>query len=203
MVLSSRVGECCAVDLETGAFVRASWPGAPLVDVRPYQVVLGHFGPYEGVPDPGRPEAVKLVGCPEEAPSIKGRQVRRYLRDIVTAPGQALLGFPGLDIPYWTLNGAYPSVAIIQPEGDVQVRVRREEQMVWGHFRWGRMEQSLAVLDSELAHYLAAAVGDRIELAKQGLEQLLGFRPYYLLVLLTPPIEGRCYKTLGAFLPKP
>jgi hypothetical protein len=43
----------------------------------------------------------------------------------------------------------------------------------------------------------------RDRLSGKDLEGALGFRPHYLVVVLSRPRDGHCYKTVAALLPRP
>jgi hypothetical protein len=58
----------------------------------------------------------------------------------------------------------------------------------------------MPVDDARLAATFAD--GERVRLGGRALAHALGHRPHYLLVALTPPRNGHCYKTLVAVLPR-
>jgi hypothetical protein len=66
-------------------------------------------------------------------------------------------------------------------------------------FGWERDDVWLPVEDRHAGRALDAARRDR--LAGKDLATALGFRPQYLLVSLTRPREGHCYKVCTAVLP--
>jgi hypothetical protein len=57
------------------------------------------------------------------------------------------------------------------------------------------MEDRRAVIALERAR--------RDRLSGKDLESALGFRPHYLVVVLSRPRDGHCYKTVAALLPRP
>jgi hypothetical protein len=66
-------------------------------------------------------------------------------------------------------------------------------------FGWEREDVWLPVEDRHADQALAAARRER--LTGKDLATALGFRPQYLLVVLTRPREGHCYKVCTAILP--
>jgi len=201
VVLCSQPTEAAAIDLETRALVRARAPRLPRM--RPYQVVRVQLAEDHEVPDPAAPEGVVLARPPEPDTPVRARHLRRLLKDLLSPPGEPLLGFPGAAVPYWTLTGAWPSVALIRPDDDLSVLVRRGEMLVRAAFSWGGLRHHLPVYDFAAATALATALSGRSRLERAGVEAALGFRPEYLVVSLTPPQDGQCYKTVGGLLPRP
>ncbi len=203
LVLTGDAAECMAVDVMTGALVRAHTANGHRHPVlKTYDLVSVQFARHPEVPDPAQPEAVTLEGLPEPAGRLKARLVRRHLDDLVTPPGGPLFGFPGPATPYWTLTGANPSVAVVRPEGDVVAFVRRGEEVVRASFRWGRAQHHVPIYDLGLATRLAPVLATP-RTAGRSVEEALGFPPSFVLIALTPPRSGHCYKTVAAFLPKP
>jgi hypothetical protein len=112
-----------------------------------------------------------------------------------------LLGFPGASAPYWEFRGMRPSVALVVPsQGPVLFR-RRVDSSVWARFGGGRSDNWLPVEDRRALAALWASRRDR--LAGRALAHALGFRPHVVVVALSRPRDGHCYKIVTAILPRP
>jgi hypothetical protein len=143
------------------------------------------------VPDPSQPEAVVLAGAPELVGRLAGRRVERYLRRLVHPPGQPLLGVHGPAVPFWERTADHPSIAIVEPEG--QVVMTRRGSWLRCLFGWRGVRVEMPFLDRRVDAALArtgrittgSARGDR------------------LVVALTPPIDGHCHKVVAGLLPRP
>jgi hypothetical protein len=78
---------------------------------------------------------------------------------------------------------------------------RRADDSVWARFGSPRSDIWIPVEDRRAIAALWAARRDR--LSGKDLDAALGFRVNYLLVTLSRPRHGHCYKTVAAFLPRP
>lgn len=204
MILASWTGNCEAIDLGSGALVRASFPvpgGSGPGTFATFDTVSATIAPGDDLDDPARPEAVNLTGVPHATGRLSGRRARRYLSALLAPAGKGLLGFPGSAAPYWSIKGSHPSVSLVRPDQGPQLRMRPGENVVRCRFGWGGVEHVLPVVDEHMIAALAAT--GRSSSAGAILSNALGFKPRYLLVALTPPIDGRCYKTVAAALPRP
>ncbi|MGH9207174.1 MAG: hypothetical protein ACRD1G_11535, partial [Acidimicrobiales bacterium] len=137
LVLASEGSECAAIDIETGAMVRAHAPVGHHPRLATYDVLSVVFAAHGDIPDPAQPEAVSLEVPATRVGRLKSRQIKRHLQHLTTPPGQPLFGFPGPATPYWTLTGANPSIALIRPESELQAFIRRGEHLVRVKFAWG------------------------------------------------------------------
>lgn len=88
--------------------------------------------------------------------------------------GDHLLGFAGPAVPCWTLTGERASVAVIAP------KTRPVVQGGECRFQWCDIPHVLPVLPAALADCPA--------------------RPRRLLVALSPPRAGHCYKVVAGIL---
>lgn len=121
-----------------------------------------------------RPEAVSLAGPPDPVTTMSRRQAERWLRPLLHPRREHLLGFAGPAVPYWTLTGERASVAVVAPP---------QRPTVAGgecRFLWRNMVHVLPLLPTALATSPA--------------------RPRRLVVALTPPRSGHCYKVVAALL---
>ena len=175
LVLAGGRHQCAAVDLSTGALVHAQWPeGVP--PSGPFTLVRAHLGDEQDELDPTRPEALALAGAPRPVGRLPGWRAERWLRPLLHPPGEHLLGFAGAATPYWTLRGDRPSVALVSPPA------RPVVMGTWCRFRWRNVVHTLPILPTALAFAPA--------------------RPRRLLVSLSAPVEGHCYKVVAGLLPR-
>ncbi|HLH28428.1 MAG TPA: hypothetical protein VKW77_05905, partial [Acidimicrobiales bacterium] len=132
---------------------------------------------------------------------LHGRRARRLLKHLVAPPEQHLLGFAGSAAPYWEFHGMRPSVALVVPSRGPMLFRRDPDDSVWARFGWPRSDNWLPVEDRRAVAALWAARRER--LAGRDLAHALGYRPHFLLVTLSRPRDGHCYKTVAALLPRP
>lgn len=192
LVLAADYDNCAGVDLASGALVRAWSPGPIQVHLEPYDVVSAILDDtYDLLPDPTQPEAVPLRQPPGPVGRLTGRRVERYLRALVHPPDEPLLALHGTGIPFWQRTAAYPSIAVVEPEGPAVIRLRAGVASCL--FRWRGVPVELPCVDRRLIRGLVEAGRARVDSGK-------GER---LLVALAPPVEGHCHKVVSALLPKP
>lgn len=192
LVLAADGGQCAGVDLESGALVRAWSPGAVATDLEPYDVAeITLAADIDAVPDPAEPEALVCLGAPERIGRITGRRAERLLRPLLHPAGQPLLGMHGPAVPFWERRADHPSIALVAPEGPIQMR--RDGGYLACRFVWQGTVRELACLDRRIA-----AAMDRSGRTRQP-----GAKGDRLVVALTPPIDGRCHKVVEAVLPRP
>lgn len=183
---------CAGVDLESGGLLRTWSPVAVEEKIRPYDVVeVTVDSDIEAVPDPTQPEAVGLVGPARPVGRMSGRRCERLLRPLVHPKGQPLLGVTATAIPFWQRSPDHPSIAVVEPEG--QVSLRRDHSYLACQFEWQGHPRELPCLDRSVARYMDRSGRLRIGAGK-------GTR---LVVALTAPIDGRCHKVVESVLRKP
>ncbi len=201
LVLAERPDEYLAVDVDSGAFVRAHGPTDTGTGPRHIlDVIKVELADNEHATDLSQPEAVTMAGPARPARRVRRGRVKRYLRALVAPKGEPLLGFPAAATPYWTLDGTRPSLALLTPSDGLTVIKRQPEGTLWARFHWDGGNYHLPVDDARLS--AAFADSSRGRLAGRALAHALGHRPQYLLVALTRPRNGHCYKTLVAVLPR-
>ena len=203
MVLACTPEDTTAVDLESGAVVRLriGWDEGCEPDLSPFDVVDVMWADDPEQDDLAQPEAVTVTGAPVALGALRKRQARQILRSLVIPNEQHLLGFPGPSAPYWEFRGMRPSVAVVVPNRGPLLFRRRADESIWARFGWPRSDNWLPVEDRRALAALWAARRDR--LSGKDLAGTLGFRPHYLVVSLSRPRQGHCYKTVAAFLPRP
>ena len=177
LVLSvSRLG-LAAVDLASGAVVRTGAERLEGLDLRPYDVVSVALAADTEPLDPTQPEAVVLAGPPSTVRRLTSRRADRWLRPLHHPERAHLLGFAGPSIPFWELDGSRPSVALIATRAAIGVG---EDGQLRCRFLW-----------RTLVHDLPVAVARGVSLPRAA-ERVV--------VALTPPVEGHCYKVVTGLL---
>jgi len=217
MVLASGPDDLAAVELASGAMVRLRTPDGPdspeppgstaetkradQSAVKPFDLIEAEVAFDPERDDLAQPEAITLAGHPERIGAARKRWARRRIRSLIAPAERHLLGFAGSAAPYWEFRGMRPSLALVAPTIGPLLFRRRADDSMWVRFGWSRSDNWLPVEDPRAIECLWAAGRDR--LTGKELAAALGFRPRYLLVALSPPRDGHCYKTVLALLPRP
>jgi hypothetical protein len=202
LVLSSTREDTTVVDLATRTVmrVRVPWPDDHDPDIATFDVVEVTLAADPERDDLAQPEATTVEDLPRHVGTLRGRQLRKLLQRLVASPDGPLLGFPGPSAPYWEFRGFRPSVALIEPTRSPQLIRRQADGTTWVRFGWDREDVWLPVEDRNAARALDAARRER--LSGKSLATALGFDPQYLLVTVSPPRDGHCYKVCAAVLPR-
>ena len=190
LLLAPGEGEAAGVDLDTGGLVWATWDpeASNVVPIRlkPLDVVTARTVLNPAAPEPSRPEGIELVETPVAIGRLRGRRAQKLLTPLHHPEKDQLLGFAGPAVPYWTLIGDHPSMTIVNPHGPV-VLLPTEDGLVV-RFRFRGVVHELPCSDASAAAAIAAKNGP--VRAKRR-----------LLVVLSPPYLGHCYKVVPALLP--
>jgi hypothetical protein len=202
LVLSSTREDTTVVDLATRTVmrVRVPWPPEHDPDIGTFDVVEVTLADDPERDDLAQPEATTVADLPRHVGTLRGRRLRKLLERLVASPDGPLLGFPGPSAPYWEFRGFRPSVALIEPTRKPQLIRRQADGTTWVRFGWDREDVWLPVEDRNAARALDAARRER--LSGKSLASALGFEPQYLLVTVSPPRDGHCYKVCAAVLPR-
>ncbi len=202
LVLACNEEDTSAIDLASGALIRlrVEWPVGHEPDLAPFDLVEARLADDPETDDLAQPEAATVVGLPRHVGTMRPRRARKLLRALAASPDGPLLGFPGASAPYWEFRGQRPSAALIVPARGPQFIRRAREDSTWVRFGWDRDDVWLPVECDEATRALDAARRDR--LSGKSLGTALGFRPHYLLVALTQPRDGYCYKVCTGVLPR-
>lgn len=196
LVLAAESRGCIGVDIDSGAFVWASHASAPR-PANTFDVVVAEIAGALEPPDPARPEALTLTTAPHPAGQMSLRRAERLLAPLRHPPRLPLLGLGASAVPYWTLNGEGPSLALVE--------LRQNPRLRWGpaglecHFVWEGTPHELPVVNRTLVAHVEAS--GLFPASRGDVERLLGYRPRRLLVMLTAPQDGYCHKAVGAVLP--
>ncbi len=197
LVLASEPDGCVGVDVDSGAFVRAIFPGPPAEALEPFDLTTAPLGEPLDPPDTVRPEAVTLAAPPERIGALTPRRAERYLQALRHPPQGPLLGFAGVSVPYWTLVGDRPSLALVEPsDGPLILATPTGYDCRFG---WQGHVHQIPLGD----HRLAAELADlrRRRCSPRELNRILGYRPGRLLVVVAGPSRGHCTKQVAALLP--
>ena len=203
MVLACGTEDTVAVDLTTGAIIRLriDWIEEREADLSPFDVIDVAWAVDPQRDDLAQPEAVSVEGIPERVGALRGRRARRVVRHLVAPEEPHLLGFPGPSAPYWEFRGMRPSVALVVPRRGPVLFRRSADGLVWARFSAARSDNWLPVEDRRSIAALWASRQDR--LSGKSLSGALGFRPHFVVVAISRPRDGHCYKTVAAILPRP
>ncbi|MDQ6927428.1 MAG: hypothetical protein M3159_02050 [Actinomycetota bacterium] len=197
LVLAADTRGCVGVDLDSGAFVRASYSATPEDLFSSFDLISGRIAPSSQPPDASRPETVELEETPIRCGRLSERKAERYIDPLLHPRRGPLLGFAGRAVPYWTLAGDRPSVTMVDIATGPQLR--RDAGGYECRFAWQGGRHQYALGDRHLAAQLEDVSWPRF--SGRDLQRLLGYRVRRLLVVLTPPHEGYCYKVVAALLP--
>jgi hypothetical protein len=204
LVLACGVDDTIGIDLDSGALVRMriGWAEAGTeADLSPFDLIDAFWADDPERDDLAQPEAVTVAGLPERVATQRGRRARRMLRHLVAPDEADLLGFPGPSAPYWEFKGMRPSVALVVPRRGPVLFRRREDGTVWARFSAARSDNWIPVEDRRAMAALWASRRER--LSGKNLAGALGFRPHYVVVAVSRPRGGHCYKTVVSILPRP
>jgi hypothetical protein len=196
LVLASEPNGSIGVDLESGAFVRARHPVDNHRVLRPFSVARGELAPGDMF-DASQPELAEFTGRPRPTVRLNPRKADRWLRPLLHPPRPPLLGLTGNAIPYWMLEGDRPSVSLIEPQ---EVGVAHAPGGYVCRFIWEHTFHELFLRDRRLLAALASRQVARC--GERQLAHMLGHNPDRLLVALTAPIQGYCYKAVMGVLPR-
>lgn len=177
LVLSVSALGLAAIDLASGAVVRTGAGALGGLQLHPFDVVKARLAAEAEPPDPTQPEAVALAGPPRPVRRLAPRRADRWLRPLLHPERSHLLGFAGPSIPFWELDGSRPSVAIVETRASVG---RGDDGLLRCRFLW-----------RTLVHDLPVAVARGTSLPNETSK---------VVVALTAPLEGHCYKVVTGLL---
>jgi hypothetical protein len=197
LVLATQPDGCVGIDLDSGAFVRAIYPTNSGEPLEAFDITTAPIGEPLDPPDTVRPEAVALAGPPERVGSLSLRRAERYLQALRHPAQGPLLGFAGVTVPYWTVVGDRPSLALVEPsEGPLVLAGPGGYECRFG---WQGTVHQLPLGDRRLAAELFRL--RRRRSSPRELTRVLGYRPGRMLVVVAGPTDGHCTKQVAALLP--
>jgi hypothetical protein len=188
------------LSLDSGSLVKIHLTGPAPVNLAPFETVVVEVAPDTEPFDPAEPEAVWASNLSPARRRVRRREVDRLLKSVTAPTDLPLLGLAGGPVPYWSLLGDRPSVTVVLPEaGPRLVAVAHGPYPVSCDFGWSRQLHQFPVSGRLISHALLGS--GQTSLAGAQLTAALGFEPSYLLVSLSRPHDGTCYKTVATFLP--
>lgn len=197
LVLAPQPDGCVGIDLDSGAFVRAIHPAPEEEPLEAFDVTTAPIGDPLDPPDSVRPEAVALASAPRRIGTLRPRRAERYLQALRHPPHGPLLGFTGVSVPYWTLSGDRPSLALVeQTEGPLILVGAGGYECRFG---WQGTVHQFPLGDRRLAEELYRL--RRRRSSPRELTRILGYRPGRLLLVVAGPTDGHCTKQVAALLP--
>jgi hypothetical protein len=185
LVLAVGGGALAAVDLNTGGLVRSQLDDDGRL--APFDIATTSLAELDSR-DPSQPDAIALAGPLEVVGRVRGRKAERYIRPLLHPRDKPLLGFIAAAVPYWTLCGDRPSMAVVDP--GTQIEIIRHGRRLHCFFEWRGVLMDLPIVDRRVS----------LSMAKRG-QQALTIRRRFV-VALTPPHEGNCYKVISGLLPR-
>ena len=177
LVLSVSALGLAAVDLASGAVVRTDGGLLSGLELRPYDVISAPLAARPEPLDPTQPEAMALAEPPRTLHRLTPRRADRWLRPLLHPEWAHLLGFAGPSIPFWELDGSRPSVALVASRAKVG---RGDDDLLRCRFVW-----------RTLVHDLPEAAGRSAVFPNEAAR---------VIVALTAPAEGHCYKVVTGLL---
>jgi hypothetical protein len=187
------------VDLGSGAFVK-------MHHERPYRteeaprygdVAVGQLAATDANPPEALPaEDVVLQSPLRTVGRMKPRHIEKTLQPLHHLSGRPLFGCEGPALPMWSVGRTTNGVTLVEPESDLAVTVTERGTTV--RFRWRNHTYQLPLEDHRVNRRLdwlpdSPATG-------RALARVIGFFPSRVLLSLTEPVNGYCYKTAVALL---
>jgi len=197
-VLATGPEEWAAVDLESGAFVRARPSMLARVAETPwslFDVALVTIGIEDEPPDPARSEGVPLAEVPQPVGRMRRRGARRLLSRLAVPEQRwrALLGTHGPSVAYVDLDVSAPSIALVTVAAKSLRCFIRDDGLPYCSFTWGGTEQALPLLDARVVAPLRTS---GLGLDGQLLAAAVGGKPGYLVVGLGAVRAGHAPKVV-------
>ena len=191
LLLAPTEDDAACIDLDTGGLVWAKWDldASNVVPIRLRQldVVTARTVANPAPPDPSRPETIELSEAPVAIGRLRGRRAQKLITPLHHPEKNDLLGFAGEAVPYWTLAGDRPSMTIVKPNGDIVLSPTAEGLIIKFRFR-GHVHE-LPCTDPNAIEAVNKRNGHPVRATRR------------LLVALSEPFFGHCYKTVPALLP--
>jgi hypothetical protein len=184
------------VDLGSGAFVRMTHEPPKESNLAPRygDVATGRMG--VAADNEVRPtEHVSLLNPLRTVGRMKPRQIEKVLAPLVHPVGKPLFGCEGPALPMWSV-GSIPVLGLIEPESDLAITVT--DRGVAVRFGWRGYTYQLPVEDRRILRRLDWL--PKSPVAGRALAEVVGFYPSRVLLGLSEPVNGYCYKTALALL---
>ena len=195
VVLAGGRRTCIGIDLESGAFVRASEPlrNSP---IRPFTVVRG-IASSTTLDRPEQPEYVRFSESLVVTDRLDRRKMDKLVRPLVHPKHRPLLGFHGPSAPWWE-HETSGSVALVEPERGPVVELA--ERGLRCRFLWSGLHYDLPLEDTRILAKLDWLPTGPVP--HNEISTIMGFRPDRLVVALGRPDRGYCPKVIAGFIPR-
>ena len=187
------------VDLGSGAFVRMhhDQPTRSHDAPRYGDVAIGQLGVDPDAAVGTRPAEDVLLQAPlRRVGLMKQRQIDKTLVPLQHRTGRPLFGCEGPALPMWGVDSTTCAVSLVEPESDLAITVAQQGTTV--RFRWRQYTYQLPVNDARVNRRLDWLPDSPV--TGRPLAQVMGFYPRRLLLALSEPDNGYCYKTAVALL---
>jgi hypothetical protein len=186
------------VDLGSGAFVRMHHdvPAHRELAPRYGDVALGRIGLDPDADGAQPPEDTVLHAPLRRVGHMSPRQIDKTLVPLQHRSGRPLFGCEGPALPMWAVGSTTSAVSLVEPESDLAVTVTDRGTTV--RFRWRAYTYQLPVNDARVNKRLDWLPDSPV--AGRPLARVMGFYPRRLLLSLSEPMNGYCYKTAVALL---
>lgn len=198
LVLAAGRRSCVGVDLRSGALVRTHQPSARKTLLQPFDTARAPISPHR-IERAEEPEAIALAAPLEVTGFMQGWRVDRILRNVSHPEHTPLFGCGGPAMPFWTLDGDRPSVSVVPVNSGMTVSI--DHRGVRCRFIWNNGHVDLPLEDPAVLSMLDWLPSSPLQGSR--LSRAIGFRPGRVVVALSRPIKGYCYKVVAGLLPNP
>lgn len=198
-ILVSAEDESIVLDTENQILIRTELPGSVRSICGVFEMVTCHFDRNPNNIDPSRPETAKVQGDVHlTGKRLRRRKAHKLLKPLIAPNHSALLGFRGPAASYWTVSGNYPSLTVVSPDRG-PILLLRKDGSLWLRFGIGPNVEELPLIDNRIITTVRSS-GSR-KFSGKKLQNVLGWKPRLIVVGLSAPQNGYCYKTVLGLLP--
>lgn len=198
LVLAAGRRSCVGIDLRSGALVRTHEPRSNGDLLRPFDTARATIARTQ-IDRPEQPEAIAVETPLARTGSMFGWRVDRVLRNVSHPEHKPLFGSASPALPFWTLDGDRPSVSVLAVNSGVSVCV--DARGVRCRFPWNNATVDLPLEDTSVLAMLDWLPDSPLHGMR--LARAIGFQPKRLVVALSRPFQGYCYKVVAGLLPSP
>jgi hypothetical protein len=198
LVLAASRRSCVGVNLRTGALVRTHQPMVSTERLEPYDTAHASIA-HQQIARADQPESVEIATPLSVTGSMYGWRVDRILRNVSHPERVPLFGCGGPAMPFWSLDGDRPSVSIVPATSSLSVSI--DHRGVRCRFLWNNGRVDLPLEDPTVLSMLDWLPSGPLHGPR--LNRAVGFRPNRLVIALSRPIKGYCYKVVAGLLPAP
>ncbi len=175
---------------------RRSFDKVPMFATAHTAVAVIHHG-Y----DLARPELVFANNITTGVAAVPKRKIRSLLDHNIASNSTQLLGQRGPSISYATLEGNFPSIALVKVGNKVSLERNPRTKKLSATFPFGAAMQSFPIVDTRATSTYPNDLDSK--LSYRDLCQCLGYKPTYLLLALARVHHGYCKKVVVSLIPEP